>query len=145
MPSGLLCQEPQPGPTAFSAKFHQQTCSSSRRPTARWNLESIKQPAGEGDWGGEGVGGGKGVKEGSEKWGMGEKRNRIQNCSYTALCLALLPVPSHTCTHISVSVPPPPAPQNPDHSPTAFFFYVCSSILQVLFLMGHKQTASSAM
>lgn len=61
LPLGLLCQEPQPGPTTFSAKFHRQTCSSSRRPTACRNLESIKQPAGGRDRGREG---GEGADEG---------------------------------------------------------------------------------
>lgn len=63
------CLDPQP----FSAKFHQQSCSFSRRPTACWNLESIKQPAGGGDRGKEGgkVGGREGqVKSGG--WGRKE-------------------------------------------------------------------------
>lgn len=41
------------GPTTFSAKFHQQTCTSSRRLKACQNLESIIQPAGEGGGGTE--------------------------------------------------------------------------------------------
>lgn len=75
----------------------------------------------------EKVGGG-GVKEGSEKWGMGEKRNRIKNCSYTALCLALLPVPSHTCTHISVSAPPPLAPKKSRPLPRQHFSFVFAAV-----------------
>lgn len=83
---------------------------------------------------GEGkVGGGWRRERGSKKWGMGVKRNRIQNCSYTALCLALLPFPSHT--HILVCELPSKIQTTPQAAP-AFFFYVFSSILQVFFFNG---------
>lgn len=93
----------------------------------------------EGDWGRGEVWGGGGwrMKEGREKWGMGEKRNRIQNCSYTALLPGSAPFPLphiHTHTHILACEPPPhPKKKTTPQTAPAFFFYVCSSILQVFF------------
>lgn len=97
----------------------------------------LVEGTGEGEEGRKGGREGRRMKEGREKWGMGEQRNRIQNCSYTALCLALLPLHSHTHTHTHIN---PPTSQNTHthiqttpHTAPAFFFYVCSTILQVLF------------
>ncbi len=137
-------RSPSLDPQPFSAKFHQQTCSSSRRPTACRNLESIKQPAGGGRVGGA-DGGGK-----WKKWGDGgEKEQNTKIVHIPPFCLALLPHPSfphthtHTHTHTLACELPLKIQTTPQAVP-AFFFYVSSTILQVLFLMGHKQTAVSA-